>query len=92
MVTISRSSFWGGSKNHLQIMVDAPRDVDIMRSEVYERMHPEAAEQNNYYAEPDPPKNIVNQNSVTLASMPDRHKRDNLYTHGTRMCCVQTRR
>ena len=35
--------FLGGSKNHLQIMVDAPRDVDIMRSEVYERMHPEAA-------------------------------------------------
>ena len=48
--------FLGGSKNHLQVMVDVPRDVDIMRSEVYERMHPEAAEQNNYYAEPDLPK------------------------------------
>ena len=48
--------FLGGTKNHLRIMVDAPRDVDIMRSEVYERMHPEAAEQNSYYAEPDPPE------------------------------------
>lgn len=28
--------FLGGSKNHLRIMIDAPKDVDIIRSKVIE--------------------------------------------------------
>lgn len=47
--------FLGGTKNHLRIMVDAPREMNILRSNVIEREHPELAKQNSYYEEPDPP-------------------------------------
>ncbi|MBO5484921.1 MAG: carbon storage regulator [Lachnospiraceae bacterium] len=47
--------FLGGTKNHLRIMVDAPKDMDILRSSVLERLHPELAKKNVYYAEPDTP-------------------------------------
>ena len=33
--------FLGGSNNHLRIMVDAPKEVDIVRSKVLEKAHPE---------------------------------------------------
>ena len=42
--------FLGGSNNHLRIMVDAPKEVDIVRSKVLEKKHPK------YYAEPDLPE------------------------------------
>ncbi len=48
--------FLGGTKNHLRIMVDAPKDVDILRSSVLEKMHPELAGKNVYYAEPETPE------------------------------------
>ena len=31
--------FLGGSNNHLRIMVDAPKEVDIVRSKVLEKAH-----------------------------------------------------
>ena len=36
--------FLGGSNNHLRIMVDAPKEVDIVRSKVLEKAHPEILE------------------------------------------------
>lgn len=60
--------FLGGSKNHLRIMVDAPKDVDVVRSTVLENNiadPEEKAKLPRYYAEPDLPerfrktKNII---------------------------------
>lgn len=60
--------FLGGSRNHLRIMVDAPKDVDIVRSRVIENKitDPEVkATLPKYYAEPElperfrKPKNVV---------------------------------
>lgn len=48
--------FLGGTKNHLRIMVDAPRDVNIVRSTVLENKitNPEEkAKLPKYYAEPE---------------------------------------
>lgn len=47
--------FLGGTKNHLRIMVDAPKEMDILRSSVLEKLRPELSERNVYYAEPDTP-------------------------------------
>ena len=49
--------FLGGTKNHLRIMVDAPKEVNIVRSTVLENQisDPEArAKMPKYYAEPEP--------------------------------------
>ena len=49
--------FLGGSNNHLRIMVDAPKEVDIVRSKVLEKAHPEIREKRpQYYAEPELPE------------------------------------
>ena len=49
--------FLGGSNNHLRIMVDAPKEVDIVRSKVLEKAHPEIREKRpKYYAEPELPE------------------------------------
>ena len=49
--------FLGGSNNHLRIMVDAPKEVDIVRSKVLEKAHPEIKEKHpQYYAEPELPE------------------------------------
>lgn len=48
--------FLGGTKNHLRIMVDAPKDVDIVRSTVLENQitdPEEKAKLPQYYAEPE---------------------------------------
>ena len=47
--------FLGGTKNHLRIMVDAPKDVNIVRSTVLEnKVSPEEkAKLPKYYAEPE---------------------------------------
>ena len=47
--------FLGGTKNHLRIMVDAPKDVNIVRSTVLEnKASPEEkAKLPKYYAEPE---------------------------------------
>ena len=49
--------FLGGSSRHMRIMIDAPKDVNIVRSTVLEKEHPELKEQMpRYYAEPDVPE------------------------------------
>lgn len=51
--------FLGGTKNHLRIMIDAPKDVNVVRSKVIENqtMDPEAkAALPKYYAEPELPE------------------------------------
>ena len=48
--------FLGGTKNNLRIMVDAPREVDIVRSAALENRIPDAEEKAKlpkYYAVPD---------------------------------------
>ncbi|MDO4167308.1 MAG: carbon storage regulator [Eubacteriales bacterium] len=47
--------FLGGTKNHLRIMVDAPKEMSILRSDVIERDYPEKADHRHYYEEPEPP-------------------------------------
>lgn len=50
--------FLGGTRNHLRIMVDAPREVNIVRSSVLEKsMEPQEREKMpQYYAEPEHPE------------------------------------
>ena len=48
--------FLGGTKNHLRIMLDAPKDVNIVRSTVLENRitdPEEKAKLPQYYAEPE---------------------------------------
>ena len=60
--------FLGGSRNHLRIMVDAPKEIDVVRSRVIENKITDEeikATLPKYYAEPElpekfrKPKNIV---------------------------------
>lgn len=60
--------FLGGSKNHLRIMVDAPKEVNVVRSKVIENNTTDPAAKAalpKYYAEPNlperfrKPKNVV---------------------------------
>lgn len=49
--------FLGGSNHHLRIMIDAPKDVNIVRSTVLEKADPELKKSSStYYAEPDLPE------------------------------------
>lgn len=51
--------FLGGSKNHLRIMVDAPKSVNVVRSKVVEnhaRTEEERASLPHFYAVPDLPE------------------------------------
>lgn len=51
--------FLGGSKNHLRIMVEAPKEVDIVRSTVLEQKITDSTERAKlpkYYAEPELPE------------------------------------
>lgn len=51
--------FLGGTKNHVRIMVDVPKEVDVVRSSVLEnRMDGQKTEVAipRYYAEPEPDK------------------------------------
>ncbi len=48
--------FLGGTKNHLRIMVDAPKDVNVVRSTVLENQITDSAQRAKlpqYYAEPE---------------------------------------
>ena len=50
--------FLGGSKNHLRIMVDAPKELNVVRSKVIEnsaKTEEEKANLPHYYAVPDLP-------------------------------------
>ena len=51
--------FLGGSGNHLRIMVDAPKDVHIVRSKLIEKATTDPAERARlpkFYAEPELPE------------------------------------
>lgn len=49
--------FLGGSNHHMRIMIDAPKDVNILRSTVLEKKNPELKENKTaYYAEPNLPE------------------------------------
>ena len=53
--------FLGGTKNHLRIMIDAPREVNIVRSTVLENQitdPEERAKLPKYYAEEEHPEKI----------------------------------
>ena len=61
-------AFLGGSKNHLRIMGDAPKDVNVVRCKVIENQVTDLEEKAalpKYYAEPNlperfrKPKNVV---------------------------------
>ena len=50
-------AFLGGSHNHMRIMIDAPKEVNIIRSSVLEKDNPELKETGpKYYAEPELPE------------------------------------
>ena len=50
-------TFLGGSHNHMRIMIDAPKEVNIIRSSVLEKDNPELKETGpKYYAEPELPE------------------------------------
>lgn len=52
-----RIVFLGGSGHHLRIMIDAPKEVNIVRSTVLEKRNPELKETSpQYYAEPELPE------------------------------------
>ncbi len=52
-----RIVFLGGTNHHLRIMIDAPKDVNIVRSTVLEKKNPEMKEKTpKYYAEPELPE------------------------------------
>lgn len=49
--------FLGGSNHHMRIMIDAPKEVNIVRSTVLEKENPALKEtEPQYYAEPDLPE------------------------------------
>ena len=65
--------FLGGSRNHLRIMVDAPKEIDVVRSKVIENKITDEEIKDTlpkYYAEPElperfrKPKNIVISNGT----------------------------
>lgn len=61
--------FLGGTKNHLRIMVDAPKEVDVVRSKVVENKitDPEArAALPRYYAEPAVPEKFRKPKKVVI--------------------------
>lgn len=48
--------FLGGTANHLRLMIDAPRELNIVRSTVLEKYNPELkGKLPKYYAEPELP-------------------------------------
>ena len=54
--------FLGGTKNHLRIMIDAPKEVNIVRSTVLENQitdPEERAKLPKYYAEEEDRKSVV---------------------------------
>lgn len=62
--------FLGGTGKHLRIMIDAPREVDIVRSSVIEKRFtdPEIrATLPRYHAEPEHPEKYKKKRNVVIA-------------------------
>lgn len=52
--------FLGGTGNHVRIMIDAPKEVGIVRSTVLEKYNPEKKDNTvKYYAEPKTPQRYL---------------------------------
>jgi len=72
--------FLGGTKNHLRIMVDAPKNVNIVRSTVLENKITDPEERMRlprFYAEPETPKNYMKNKSgviITKGSIGERQR------------------
>ncbi len=61
--------FLGGTGKHMRIMIDAPKDVDIVRSSVIEKKFtdPELrAKLPKYYAEPEHPEKYKKKSNVVI--------------------------
>ena len=61
--------FLGGTKNHLRIMIDAPREVNIVRSTVLENQitdPEERAKLPKYYAEEEHPEKSRKKSNVII--------------------------
>lgn len=70
-----RIVFLGGSKNHLRVMVEAPKELNVVRSKVVEKnavSEEERARLPHYYTEPDFTKKHSQKKNVT------NHKKKNL--------------
>lgn len=51
--------FLGGSKNHIRIMLDVPKDVNVVRNKVIEKNTTDPSEKEklpHYYEVPEPPE------------------------------------
>lgn len=58
--------FLGGTKNHTRILVDAPKEVNIVRSTVLEKQAESVGEKEKlpkYYAEPETPAKYLKKKS-----------------------------
>lgn len=61
--------FLGGTGKHLRIMIDAPKEVDIVRSSVIEKQFtdPELrAKLPKYYAEPEHPEKYKKKKNIVI--------------------------
>lgn len=59
--------FLGGTKNHLRIMVDAPKDVNIVRSSMLEKQITDPEEKAalpKYYAKPETESQVFKEEKV----------------------------
>ena len=76
--------FLGGSKNHLRVMIDAPKEIDVVRNKVLESRVTDPAEKEKlprYYAVPDLPerfrkKKIVMNDSAREAKVTSAPQND----------------
>ena len=62
--------FLGGTPNHLRIMIDAPKDVNIVRSSVIENQasEEEKAKLPKYYAEEEHPEKYKKKKNVVITN------------------------
>lgn len=61
--------FLGGTGNHMRIMIDAPKEINIVRSGALERriQNPEVlATMPKYYAEPEHPEKYKKKSKVVI--------------------------
>lgn len=62
--------FLGGSRNHLRIMVDAPKEINVVRSRVIENQITDEetrATLPKYYAEPETPEKYRKNKHIIIA-------------------------
>lgn len=62
--------FLGGTPNHLRIMIDAPKDVNIVRSSVIENQasEEEKAKLPKYYAQEEHPEKYKKKKNVVITN------------------------